>query len=99
MAEVDGNWTCTVSSPMGPQTLTLAVQSAGDTFTGNASGQLGTIELENGRVDGETLTWKMGIKVPMPMSLDGKATVAGDSLTGTVTAGAFGSWPITGQRA
>jgi hypothetical protein len=34
----------------------------------------------------------------MPMSLDGAATVEGDTITGTVTAGAFGSFPMTGSR-
>jgi len=36
--------------------------------------------------------------VPMPMTLEGKATVEGDQLTGTVNAGAFGAMPMTGQR-
>ena len=36
--------------------------------------------------------------VPMPMTLDCKATVEGDTLTGTVGAGAFGSFPLTGTR-
>jgi hypothetical protein len=35
----------------------------------------------------------------MPMTLDCKATVSDDSITGTVTAGAFGSFPLMGTRA
>jgi hypothetical protein len=34
----------------------------------------------------------------MPMKLDCTATVDGDALSGTVTAGMFGSFPMTGKR-
>ena len=34
----------------------------------------------------------------MPMTLDCKATVDGDTITGSVGAGAFGSFPLTGSR-
>jgi hypothetical protein len=40
----------------------------------------------------------MKMTVPMPMTLEGEATVDGDTLTGTVKAGAFGSFPINGTR-
>ncbi len=100
MANIDGAWNCTVSSPMGPQNLTMTLQTEGDTVTGKATGALGSIDLDDGKTDGaDGFTFKMQLKVPMPMSLDGKATVSGDQLTGTVAAGAFGSWPITGNRA
>ena len=36
--------------------------------------------------------------VPMPMTLDCKASAEGDVLTGTVGAGAFGSFPMSGTR-
>ena len=36
--------------------------------------------------------------VPMPMTLDCEATAEGDTLTGTVGAGAFGSFPLNGKR-
>jgi hypothetical protein len=34
----------------------------------------------------------------MPMKLDCKVTIEGDELSGTVTAGMFGSFPMTGKR-
>jgi hypothetical protein len=52
----------------------------------------------NGTVSGNTLAWKQTMTVPMPMTLDCEATVDGDVLTGTVGAGAFGSFPMTGKR-
>ena len=99
MANADGSWDTLVKSPMGDQKATLTIQSSGDTFTGQYSGAMGTTEVKNGRIDGDTLSWSLDITVPMPMTLTAQATVDGDSLNGQVTAGAFGSFPMTGTRA
>ena len=97
MADVDGNWECTVKSPLGDQKLTLAVTADGDSFNGTASGAMGSSDV-TGTVAGNTLTWQQQVTVPMPMSLDCTATVDGDAITGQVTAGAFGSFPLNGTR-
>ncbi|WP_140231573.1 hypothetical protein [Sphingomonas japonica] len=97
MATVDGSYDVTVKSPMGDQKANLTVQSDGSAFTGNFAGGMGTSDV-TGTVDGDTLKWKMDITVPMPMTLDCEATVAGDSIDGTVGAGAFGAFPMTGTR-
>ena len=99
MAKVDGAWNCTVSSPMGPQASVMTLKSDGKTFTGTNSGALGSIDVENGVIDGDAISFKMALKIPMPMALDCKATISGDTLEGTVSAGVFGSWPLKGTRA
>jgi hypothetical protein len=99
MANVDGNWDTVVKTPLGDQQATLTVQSAGDTFTGQFVGAMGTAEVTNGTVEGDTIRWSMKVTVPMPLELDGEATANGDTLTGNVKAGAFGSFPLTGTRA
>jgi hypothetical protein len=99
MANVSGNWNTMVKSPMGDQSGVLTVDSSGDSFTGSWAAAMGTDAVKNGKVDGATLTWQVDVTVPMPMTLDCKATVSGDAMTGTVTAGAFGSFPLTGTRA
>ncbi|AJP73932.1 hypothetical protein [Sphingomonas hengshuiensis] len=99
MANVDGSWDTVTRSPMGDQQATLTITSEGDSFTGAYSGAMGTTEIKDGRVAGDTLTWTLDITVPMPMTLTCEATVDGDAMTGTVTAGAFGSFPMTGTRA
>jgi len=98
MANVDGSWSTVTKSPMGDQQAVLTVQSAGESFTGTFSGGLGNAEIKDGKVDGDTLRWSLDISVPMPMTLTCEATVDGDTLNGTVTAGVFGSFPITGTR-
>lgn len=98
MANVDGSWDTVTKSPLGDQQATLTVASSGDSFTGNYSGAMGSADVSDGKVDGNKLTWRTDISVPMPMTLDWEATVDGDTITGTMTAGAFGSFPMTGKR-
>lgn len=95
---VDGTYETVVKSPMGDQKATLTVKSDGDTWTGTQAGAMGSMDITDGKVDGDKLTWSVAITVPMPMTLTNEATVDGDTITGTVTAGAFGSFPLTGTR-
>ncbi|HWK34931.1 hypothetical protein [Sphingomonas sp.] len=99
MANVDGTWETVTKSPMGDQKATLTVASDGDTFTGSYVGAMGSTEIKDGKVDGDTLRWSIDISIPMPMTLTIEATVDGDAINGTVTAGAFGSFPMDGARA
>jgi hypothetical protein len=99
MANVDGTWETVTQSPMGNQAATVTVNSSGDSFTGTFAGALGSTEITDGKVNGDTISWSVNISVPMPMTLEISATVDGDTLSGSVKAGAFGSFPITGKRA
>ncbi len=98
MAAVDGAYDVTIKSPMGDQSAVLTVNSDGSSFSGNMAGGLGSMDITGGSVDGNMLSWKMDMTVPMPMSLDCKATVDGDMISGEVVAGAFGSMGLSGTR-
>lgn len=98
MAAVDGAYDVTIKSPMGDQSAVLTVNSDGGSFSGNMAGGLGSMDIAGGTVDGNKLSWKMDMTVPMPMSLDCSATVDGDSISGEVVAGAFGSMGLSGAR-
>ena len=93
---VAGTYDCVTKSPMGDQksTFTVVPGDDGTTFTG----AMGSMDVEDGKIDGNTLTWKMNMTVPMPMTLDCDATIDGDQLVGNVNAGAFGSMAMTGER-
>ena len=67
-------------------------------MTAAMAGGMGSMDVKDGTIDGDTLKWKMDMTVPMPMELNCEATVAGDQMTGKVNAGAFGDMPLTGQR-
>lgn len=96
---VEGTYDCVTRTPMGDQSSKFTVVVNGDTFTGSNAGMLGSLDVEDGRVAGNRLTWRMTMTMPMPMTLDCEATIEGDTLNGTIQAGAFGSFAMTGTRA
>jgi len=95
---VDGTWKITVNSPMGVQEGKLTLKTSGTTLTGSQSGQNGSMAIQNGKVDGNKLTWTADMTQPMAMKLEFSVTVAGDQMSGEVKAGAFGSSPLSGKR-
>ena len=95
-----GTYDTVVKSPMGDQkgTFTVVPGDDGNTFTGSMAGGMGSMDVKDGKINGDELTWAMDMTVPMPMTLNCKATVNGDQMTGTVNAGAFGDMALTGER-
>ncbi|USI73319.1 hypothetical protein [Sphingomonas morindae] len=99
MAQIDGQWDCEVDSPMGKQQSLLTLTASGTGFAGVASGPLGSVEITNGQVLGDQLSFKMAITLPMPMTLDCEARLIGDDrIEGTVDTGAFGRFPLRATR-
>lgn len=94
---VDGRYEISVKSPLGEQRSTLTIRSDGNSFAGTNVGTMGANEIA-GCVEGSRLTWQEKMTVPMPMTLDITATVNEDEISGSVKAGAFGSFPMTGRR-
>jgi hypothetical protein len=95
----DGTWNTTINSPMGAQNGSMTLATDGGTLTGKLTGAQGELEIEDGTVDGDTLTWKASMTSPMPMTLEFTATVNGDEINGEVKLGAFGNATLTGTRA
>ena len=99
MSGAAGAWNCVVKSPMGEMQSVMTVNDNGDgTWSGNNAGAMGSLECNNGKIDDNKITWTMDMKVPMPMQLECDATVDGDTMTGGVKAGMFGTSPLTGTR-
>jgi hypothetical protein len=95
---VDGKWEIVINSPLGAQKAVLDMATNGNSLTGTQTAQQGSGPLENGKVDGNSLTWSAKITNPMPLTLDFTGTVDGDKLSGSVKAGSFGSFPFSGNR-
>lgn len=96
---VAGTYDCVTDTPLGRQKGVLTITPEGvDSFTGNISGDLGSMAIKDGRLSGNALAWNMRMTMPMPMDLDCKATVEGDRLEGTIKAGMFGTMTLTGTR-
>lgn len=98
MTDVSGSWEGVVNSPMGEQKSTMTLAQDGNSVTGSNAGAQGSVDIQDGNVDGDTFTWKMDITVPMPMTLEGTATVDGDAMSGTIKAGAFGEMPFSAKK-
>jgi len=99
MSDVDGTWETVTNTPMGQQKGTVKLQTDGDKLTGTISGAQGTVDIQEGSVDGNSARWKLDITNPMPITLEFSVTVDGDSLSGNVQLGAFGTATISGTRA
>jgi hypothetical protein len=91
-------WDCITRAPFGEQASVLTIVRDGDRFTGSNVADIGELAVIDGRIEGNRLVWKMPTDKPMPMTLVGKAVIAGDRLEGTVTMGAFGKAEMTGVR-
>jgi hypothetical protein len=96
---IDGKWEITINSPMGAQKARLELTASGNSLTGTQNAQGASQPVANGKVDGNNVSWSANITSPMPMTLEFSGSVDGDSLKGSVKAGAFGSFPFTGARA
>ena len=91
-------WDCITRAPFGEQASVFTIVRDGDRFTGSNVAEIGELAVIDGRIDGNRLVWKMPTDKPMPMTLIGKAVIAGDQMAGTVTMGAFGKAEMTGVR-
>src|SRR6201991_699205 len=96
---VDGKWEIVINSPLGAQKAQIELATNGGALTGTQQAAQGSGPLENGKVDGNNVSWSAKISSPMPMTLESSGTVDGNKISGTVKAGAFGSFPFSGERA
>ena len=96
----DGTWDLTINTPLGAQQSRLTIRVNGDSLAGTQSAATGDErEIVDGRIAGDSLSWKASINKPMPMTLEFSATVQGDAMTGSVKLGPFGTQSFRGVRA
>jgi len=95
----DGTWKLTMQTPIGERKSTLALKSVSDALSGKLTSDEGaSTDIFEGKASGDSITFKAAIKNPMPLTLEFTAKVAGDAISGTVSAGGIGSWPFRGSR-
>jgi len=96
----DGTWKISLKTPMGPQPATLTLSTNGSDLSGSieAPPPLGKLDLSEGTANGDALSWKVAMTVPMPMTLDFTATVSDDTISGDVKMGAMGNATFEGNR-
>ncbi len=96
---VDGKWNIVIKTPMGDQNGVLTLKQEGDALTGSMDGASGNAPIENGKVEGEKLSWQAKVTTPMPITLEFEGTIDGDAISGNVKLGAFGTSTFSGTAA
>lgn len=96
---LDGNWTITMTTPMGERTAALSLKTVGGALTGTQSADGNSGEIFDATADGNNVAWKIDITDPMQLTLAYTGAVDGDSMSGDMSIGPMGSFPFTGVRA
>jgi hypothetical protein len=94
----DGTWKLAMQTPIGERKVTLDLKSAGAALSGKLTADGNSTDIFDGAANGDNLTFKAAIKVPMPLTLEFTAAVSGDKISGSVNASGVGSWPFSGAR-
>ena len=99
-AAVAGAWVITTNSPQGAMESTLTVTQDGSGVTGTmASEMTGSSPIDNGRVQGHRLSWSVSLNFGgQSFDISYVGEVDGNRITGTVTAGEFGSFTFSGEK-
>jgi hypothetical protein len=96
---IDGKWNIVMKTPTGDQQAELTLKQEGGALTGQMSGAAGVTSVEEGKVDGDKLTWSAKITSPMPVKLEFEGKLEGGSISGKVKLGAFGTSTFSGAPA
>jgi len=95
---VDGNWNCTMDTPLGERKVALMLAVSGSELTGTLGDGSATTPIQDGHVEGNTASWKAKITSPVSMTLEFTVSANGNELTGSVKLGFFGNAPLRGMR-
>ncbi len=90
-----GAWNVTVDTPQGAVAATFQLQQAGSAVTGTVSSPVGNAEITDGKVVGNTLTFRLS---GAGMVVSGSATIDGPRITGTLSGDEVGSMGFSGTR-
>ncbi len=94
-----GAWNIVIKSPIGDQKSLVTLEESGGVVTGTMSGSAGEAEVEDGKVDGDVVSWTSKVTKPMPVTLEFTGKIDGDAISGNVKLGMFGNAAFSGERA
>lgn len=97
--DASGTWSLTMETPRGSRDVTAELTMAEDgKVTGEFKTERGTTELEDGRVDGSKLSFKMTQQMgPRSMESSFNGEIDGERLEGNLSAGPM-SFSVSGER-
>ncbi|WLH14812.1 hypothetical protein PSH58_11140 [Pseudomonas hefeiensis] len=98
MSTLHGRWNCITKTPMGDKDSIITFIVDGNDFTGHDDGEAGRLDIIDGKINGELITWSLKAVKPFPLTMKFKVSIEGDQLAGKVQAGMLGSAKISGTR-
>ena len=95
---MQSKWNITVATPMGERSGVLELCIDGDTLTGSLSDGEHVVALDDGKIQGNRLSWSAKITKPMRLNFKFTATIDADRISGSARH-MLGSAAFTGMRA
>jgi len=96
--DVTGKWESTRETQQGTMTTTFTFEQDGNKLTGTLGSQRGDMEISDGSVEGNKISFKMVMtRGDSTMEITYSGTVEGDTITGTMQT-PRGERPWTAQR-
>lgn len=96
--DLTGQWSLTTESPVGIQHSDMIVKQTGTQLTGTISSATGPVEYK-GELTGNDITFVFRMGAPgMPLQLEYKGIVEGDTMKGVAKLGDFGEGNFTAKR-
>jgi hypothetical protein len=99
-ADPTGKWTTTISTQIGELAYTYEFKVEGEKLTGKAKSQFGDLEITEGKVKGDEITFVENISFDgNAIRIEYKGTVAGDEIKFTRKVGDFATEEFVAKRA
>lgn len=99
-ADPTGKWTTTINTQIGDMPYTYNFKAEGDKLTGKAISQFGEIEITEGKIAGDDITFVENINFDgNAIRIDYKGKIAGDEIKFTRKVGEFATEEFVAKRA
>ncbi len=98
-AEIGGTWDVTVSSQQGSNQATMTLTQSGTTFSGQMTTEMGSTQVDNGQVSGQTATWSISLTMGnQSMTITFHGEVEGNRMRGSADIPGMGSASFSAQK-
>ena len=99
-ADATGKWTATISTQIGEQAYTYTFKVEGEKLTGKASSQFGEIEIVDGKIKGDDVSFVENVKYQdMAIRIEYKGKISGDEIKFSRQVGEFATEEFVAKRA
>jgi hypothetical protein len=99
-ADPTGKWTTTISTQIGELAYTYNFKADGDKLTGKASSQFGDVEISEGKISGDDISFVENINFDgNAIRIEYKGKVTGDEIKFTRKVGDFATEEFVAKRA